>query len=353
MSTNAPVLHAVTTINLGDPASPSIINTPFTDVVTNLTNIINYLTNDGSGSGIDSDFLDGQHGSYYTNASNLATGTVPAAVFSDTSHGARAGGTLHAAATTSTAGFLSAADKTKLDGIATGANLYVLPNASASVLGGIKVGSRLSIDGTGTLSAADQTYTLPPATISTLGGIKVGSLLSVDVNGVLSANSQTDNNFTNALLSKLNGIATNANLYVLPTATASVLGGVMVGSYLTITSGVLAVNISNIALLNAANVFTANQTAPDFITTSDRDLKTNINEVSPALSYDFTNLTLYSWDWNEKARMKGHSIGTMADEMAQIIPDAVSYDENGKPVGINYGKAAFILAMYLKEKMGV
>ena len=43
-------------------------------------------------------------------------------------------------ATTSTAGVMSAADKTKLDGIATGANLYVLPLATASTLGGIEVG---------------------------------------------------------------------------------------------------------------------------------------------------------------------------------------------------------------------
>lgn len=35
------------------------------------------LTVDGVGSGIDSDLLDGQEGSYYTNASNLASGTVP------------------------------------------------------------------------------------------------------------------------------------------------------------------------------------------------------------------------------------------------------------------------------------
>ena len=36
--------------------------------------------------------------------------------------------------------------KTKLDGIATSANNYSLPNASASSLGGIKVGTNLSID---------------------------------------------------------------------------------------------------------------------------------------------------------------------------------------------------------------
>ena len=33
--------------------------------------------NDGTGSGLDADLLDGQHGSFYQNASNLTTGTVP------------------------------------------------------------------------------------------------------------------------------------------------------------------------------------------------------------------------------------------------------------------------------------
>ena len=33
--------------------------------------------NDGAGSGLDSDLLDGKHGSFYQNASNLTTGTVP------------------------------------------------------------------------------------------------------------------------------------------------------------------------------------------------------------------------------------------------------------------------------------
>lgn len=42
-------------------------------------------------------------------------------------------------ATTSTAGLMSASDKTKLDGIATGANKYTLPEATTSDLGGIKI----------------------------------------------------------------------------------------------------------------------------------------------------------------------------------------------------------------------
>lgn len=58
------------------------------------------------------------------------------------------GGNSHALATTSLAGFMSATDKSKLNGIAAGANNYTLPAATGTVLGGIKLsvsGSTLTI----------------------------------------------------------------------------------------------------------------------------------------------------------------------------------------------------------------
>ena len=120
----------------------------------------------------------------------------------------------HSDATQSDSGFMSALDKTKLDGIDTGANNYSLPIAGTSTLGGVKVGNNLTINSsTGILSADNQLpsqtnnsgkflstdgtdaswvsiseYSLPIASSSTLGGIKVGSNLSIDSStGVLSA----------------------------------------------------------------------------------------------------------------------------------------------------------------------
>ena len=69
--------------------------------------------NDGASSGLDADLLDGQHGSFYQDATNLTAGTIPT-------------GRLPVA-TTSVLGAMSAADKTKLDGIATGATNYSHP----------------------------------------------------------------------------------------------------------------------------------------------------------------------------------------------------------------------------------
>lgn len=55
---------------------------------------------------------------------------------------------------------------------------YSLPTATASVLGGVKIGSGISIDGNGVISASSG-YTLPNATTSTLGGVIVGTGLAV------------------------------------------------------------------------------------------------------------------------------------------------------------------------------
>lgn len=62
---------------------------------------------------------------------------------------------------------------------------YTLPVASDTVLGGIKIGTGLSVDVEGVVSSA--AAPLVPATDLVLGGVKVGTGLSVDVDGVLSA----------------------------------------------------------------------------------------------------------------------------------------------------------------------
>lgn len=68
--------------------------------------------------------------------------------------------TTYGNASSSTAGLMSGTDKAKLDGIASGANNYSLPTASSSVLGGVKVGSNLSINSSGVLSATNTTYSV-------------------------------------------------------------------------------------------------------------------------------------------------------------------------------------------------
>lgn len=77
-------------------------------------------------------------------------------------------GHTHAAATDAAAGFMSATDKEKLDGIAEGANKYTLPTASSSTLGGVKTGANITnSSGTISLTKANVTSALgytPPTT---------------------------------------------------------------------------------------------------------------------------------------------------------------------------------------------
>lgn len=104
------------------------------------------------------------------------------------------------------------AEKTKLAGIADGANKYTLPTASDTVLGGVKIGSNVQItDGT----------------------------ISVDLSGKVdkvAGKSLSTNDYTTAEKNKLAGVAAGANKYVLPAATATVLGGVKAGTNVTIAT---------------------------------------------------------------------------------------------------------------------
>ena len=100
-------------------------------------------------------------------------------------------------------------DKSKLDGIAASANNYSLPDATASTLGGIKVGTNLAIDSDGVLSSTNTTYTVGD------GGL-------------------TENDFTDALKSKLD----NAVL---------IIGNQTVAGEKTFSSKMIATNIVNLA----------------------------------------------------------------------------------------------------------
>lgn len=55
-------------------------------------------------------------------------------------------------ASTTQAGVMSSTDKTKLDGIAEGANAYTLPAATSQVLGGVKIGSNITLADGGIIS---------------------------------------------------------------------------------------------------------------------------------------------------------------------------------------------------------
>lgn len=70
-------------------------------------------------------------------------------------------------ATTSTNGLMSSSDKSKLDGIASGANKYVLPVAGTSI-GGVKSGTDITVDSAGNVSVNDNSHAHTIANITNL-----------------------------------------------------------------------------------------------------------------------------------------------------------------------------------------
>jgi hypothetical protein len=88
------------------------------------------------------------------------------------------------------------------------AGSYTLPVASASVLGGVKQGANVTIDGTGFMSVA------APVTWSTISGKPTFATVA-----------------TTGAYADLSGTPAS---YALPTATSSILGGIKIGSGLTI-----------------------------------------------------------------------------------------------------------------------
>ena len=136
--------------------------------------------------------------------------------------------TTYSTATTSANGLMSSSDKSKLDGIAANANNYSLPIASSSTLGGVKVGSGLSIASDGTLSATGGTSTSYTITLSgpgTLSGdTKIASdgtaitLLTIPAGYLLTSISATG-----ATIILDNELETNKHMLILSGATQNVV----------------------------------------------------------------------------------------------------------------------------------
>lgn len=172
--------------------------------------------------------------------------------------------------------------------------------AGNGLTGGATSGSAtLNVVGGTGITANANDIALNVATASALGGVKIGSRISIS-SGVISADVQSDNNFTTALKNKLDGIATGANNYSLPTATASVLGGIKVGSNLTISNGVLS-GTANTQLSNeqvydkVADVMVTNPTHVG-ISATDDDSSNAVTLTNAHNQYagTFTNVTSIS-----------------------------------------------------------
>lgn len=125
--------------------------------------------------------------------------------------------TTYSAATSSADGLMSAADKAKLDGIAANANKYELPTASATTLGGVKIGANIDItDGVISVASADtemsdtSTNAVQNKVVKTYVDTKVAGLVdsapeTLDTLNELAAALGDDPNFATTIATQIGG----------------------------------------------------------------------------------------------------------------------------------------------------
>ena len=111
---------------------------------------------------------------------------------------------------------------------------YTLPNATSSTLGGVKIGSNISV--------ADGTISITKSNVTSALGYTPPTSDTVYDN----ATTTTAGLMTAADKIKLDGIAVGANKYSLPAATSSTLGGVKIGSNISVSSGTISLTKANI-----------------------------------------------------------------------------------------------------------
>ena len=111
------------------------------------------------------------------------------------------------------------------------------------------------------IAANANNYALPTATSSALGGVKIGSGITI-TDGVISADSQSDVNFTSALNTKLTGIAAGATVGADWTSNVS---------NISVTNDQLAGSIANGKLANSSVTINSNSLALGETLTLDTD----------------------------------------------------------------------------------
>ena len=214
-------------------------------------------------------------------------------------------------------------------------------------------------------SVASGVLTLPAITDTLIGRNSVDVL----TNKTIAAGVNTITGLTNSNLSGSAGI-TNANLAnstISGVSLGSTLNGLNFGSYLnasgvyngsierTVSVAATSANTSgSLVARDASGDFTAGSincanltasftvTAQDINSTSDSNLKTNIETVENPIEI-LTQLRGVSFDWKESGKK---SYGVIAQELEQVLPDLVT---NGNVKSVNYNGLIAVLIEAIKD----
>ncbi len=274
--------------------------------------------NDGTGSGLDADLLDGQHGSYYSNLAN-STGNLDINTRTSSTLLVTRGGT--GSTSVIQGGIVYGQSSTQYGSTSAGTVGQVLVSAAASA----PVWANQNTLAAGTAIAADSGYFNASAATPRLELNKSGIIA-----GMWYINS--------------------SNLLALAQTNGS---GVVTADRLT-------VNLNNGNFNTTGTIYSTGtiSTAGDVIAyASDARLKKNISVIKNAVS-KVGQLGGYSYDWDlEKTRRLGftpraeHEHGLLAQEVQKVMPDAVAPAPfNDEYLTVKYERLVALLVAAVNEQ---
>lgn len=213
-------------------------------------------------------------------------------------------------------------------------NLRASATASGTLTLPAETGTLVSTGSVGAVSSAMIVNgTILDEDISSSANISIAKLAASTISGISLGNNLN----TLTIGSYLNGTSYNGSSAVTITANASTTN---VGDTLVARDASGDFTAGSINCSNLTATFTV--TAADFNSTSDLDLKTNVNTIENPL--DIVNsLRGVSFDW----KMNGNkSYGVIAQELEQILPELVTTRENKS---VNYNGLVGVLIQAVKE----
>jgi len=109
-------------------------------------------------------------------------------------------------------------------------------------------------------------------------------------------------------------------------------------------------NVDSTSTLRGDTAITGELTVTGDITaffTSDQRLKDNITPIENSLS-KIESISGNTYDWNEKSGKEGHDVGVIAQEVLEILPEAVTTRDNGY-LAVDYQRIVPLLVEAIKE----
>jgi hypothetical protein len=232
-------------------------------------------------------------------------------------------------------------------------------NAALRIAGGVAIGKKLYVCGDVRFTSSTTSTSTSTGALVITGGVGIGE--NTNIGGLLNVTSDTSlgrnltvtgiSTFTGLL--DANGGATIDNIRIgisgdneIDTSTGNLTidsaGGTTTVDDDLVVSGALTVN--GTTTINGDLRVTGDITA---FYTSDQRLKDNIAPIDDPLA-KVLSISGNTYIWNEKSGKEGNDVGVIAQEILEVLPEAVATRDNGY-LAVDYHKIVPLLVEAIKE----